>query len=156
MLGSAFSLVSACGASVPQSATLPEAPSAESAVASASEAVVPATWTADMSQAQQVAFMKQHVMPALTPAFQQHDAARYADFSCKTCHGPEYKNPHEFLPRLTMANGQLTSFAEKPEVSKFMAEVVTPKMAQAMGLPPFDMTTHEGFGCGGCHAIDMK
>ncbi|MFM2417476.1 MAG: hypothetical protein RL385_2199, partial [Pseudomonadota bacterium] len=29
MLGSAFSLVSACGASVPQSATLPEAPSAE-------------------------------------------------------------------------------------------------------------------------------
>jgi len=25
-----------------------------------------------------------------------------------------------------------------------------------MGLKPYDPATHEGFGCGGCHTIDMK
>jgi hypothetical protein len=50
----------------------------------------------------------------------------------------------------------MTAFAEKPQMAKFMAESVAPKMAAAMGLPPYDPQTHQGFGCGGCHAIDMK
>ena len=29
-------------------------------------------------------------------------------------------------------------------------------MAKAMGMPEYDMKTHTGFGCGGCHAIDTK
>ena len=102
-----------------------------------------------------MAFMKTRVVPAMGPVFQSHDA-KYANFSCKTCHGPEYKNPHDFLPKLTMKGGNLTAFAEKPEISKFMAESVVPKMATAMGLPPYDMKTHQGFGCGGCHTIESK
>jgi hypothetical protein len=76
--------------------------------------------------------------------------------TCKTCHGPAYKEPKEFLPHLTMKDGKITAFAEKPEVSKFMAEKVVPEMAAAMGQPPYDPATHKGFGCGGCHTIDMK
>jgi cytochrome c551/c552 len=50
----------------------------------------------------------------------------------------------------------MTAFADKPEVAKFMAEKVVPEMAATLGEPPYDMTTHKGFGCGGCHTIDMK
>jgi cytochrome c553 len=109
-----------------------------------------------MPRDQQAAFMKKNVMPNMKPVFQAHDATRYANFSCKTCHGPEFKDPHEYLPKLTMKDGKLTAFAEKPEVAKFMAEQVAPKMAAAMGLPPFDMKTKQGFGCPGCHTVEMK
>ncbi len=40
-------------------------------------------------------------------------------------------DPKEFLPHLAMKD--LT-----------------------LGEPPYDMTTHKGSGCGGCHTIDMK
>ena len=103
-----------------------------------------------------MAFMKKNIVPAMAPVFQGHDAKRYADFGCATCHGPAYKDPHEFLPHLTLKDGNLTAFKEKPEIAKFMAESVTPKMAAAMGLPHYDPATHQGFGCGGCHTIDMK
>ena len=103
-----------------------------------------------------MAFMKKNIVPAMGPVFQGRDATRYADFGCKTCHGPEYKDPHEFLPHLTVKNGKLLAFTEKPAIAKFMAESVEPKMADAMGLPHWDEKTHQGFGCGGCHAIDMK
>lgn len=109
-----------------------------------------------MSKDQKVAFMKNHIMPAMQPVFQKGDAKKYAEFTCKTCHGPAYKEPDEFLPRLTMKGGAITSFAEKPEVSKWMAEAVVPAMAKAMGMQPYDPATQKGFGCGGCHAIDMK
>jgi hypothetical protein len=64
--------------------------------------------------------------------------------------------PKDFLPKLTFKDGKLTAFADKPEISKFMAEQVTPHMAAALGLPPFDMKTHTGFGCNGCHTVLMK
>ena len=119
-------------------------------------APAPASWSKEMTQDQQMAFMKTNILPAMGPVFQSHDATKYADFSCNTCHGPAYKNPHDYLPRLTMKDGNLTAFAEKPEVARFMAESIAPKMAASMGLPPYNMQTHQGFGCGGCHAIDMK
>ena len=100
--------------------------------------------------------MKTHVVPSMKPVFQAADATRYAEFSCKTCHGPGFKAPRDYLPKLTMKDGKLTAFAEKPEIAKFMAENVAPKMAEAMGLPPFDMQTGKGFGCTGCHAIEVK
>lgn len=109
-----------------------------------------------MSKDQKAAFMKQKVMPPLSKTFQTANAKHYADFSCKSCHGPDYKEPKDFLPHLTMKGGTLTAFAEKPEVSKFMAEKVVPEMASAMGLEPYDPKTHKGFGCGGCHTIDQK
>jgi cytochrome c551/c552 len=152
-----LALSAACGGSAP-AASPPATPSATpaSAAPEPAAAALPTTWSKDMPKEQQLAFMKKNVLPAMGPAFKAHDAARYADFGCKTCHGPAYKNPHEFLPKLTLKDGKMTAFAEKPEVSKFMAESVVPKMAAAMGLPPYDVQTHQGFGCAGCHDIEMK
>jgi hypothetical protein len=100
--------------------------------------------------------MKANVVPRMGAVFKAKDAAHYAAFGCKTCHGPSMKDPKEFLPHLAMKDGKMTAFAEKPEVAKFMAEKVVPEMAATLGEPPYDMTTHKGFGCGGCHTIDMK
>ncbi len=128
-------------------------PSAEAAPA---EVTSPETWSEATTLELQVAFMKAKIMPPMGPVFQASDAEAYADFSCATCHGPDKKPPTEYLPELTLKDGKITSFEEAPEVSKFMAEEVVPKMAAAMGLAPYNPETHEGFGCGGCHAIKQE
>lgn len=159
-VGALLVLSAACGGSAPtavqpsspQPTAAPPAGQAETAPAGP----LPSSWSKDMPKEQKVAFMKTHVVSAMMPVFQGANATRYADFSCKTCHGPEFKDPHEYLPKLTMKDGKMTAFAEKPEIAKFMAESVAPKMAAAMGLPPFDMKTGQGFGCAGCHAVDRQ
>jgi cytochrome c551/c552 len=150
----ALPLVIACGAAAPE----PVSPSSAAPQPSAApvEAALPAAWSDAMPREQQVVFMKTKVMPVAAATFKDHDATKYGNTDCKLCHGPDRKNPKDFLPRLTMKGGELTAFAEKPEMSKFMAESVGPKVAAAMGLPPYDRKTHQGFGCGGCHAIDQK
>jgi hypothetical protein len=166
--------VAACGGS-PAPAPEAPAPPAESAAPAASEETpkpaetaaapaapeAPATpahdmWTKDLTKDQQVAYMKKNVVPEMEPVFKGYDEKMFAKFSCKTCHGPAYKDPHEFLPKLAFKDGKITSFEKKPAISKFMAEQVVPHMATAMGMKPFDPATKEGFGCGGCHTVSMK
>lgn len=151
VLLAALTLASACGGESPPPASPPPGGSS-----SASPAALPSAWQAGMTKDQQMAFMKERVVPPLAKVFQAHDAKEFASFGCVTCHGPKYQEPKDFLPRLTMKDGKITSFAEKPAVSQFMAEKVVPAMAAAMGLPPYDPATHKGFGCAGCHAIDAK
>jgi hypothetical protein len=156
----AIGAAAGCGGGTPEpAAPIQAAPSASaSAAASAAAPVinVPTAWSKDMTKEQQVAFMKKNVVGRMGKVFQAHDGSKYAEFSCKTCHGPDYKDPKEFLPKLTFKDGKITAFADKPEMAKFMASNVTPEMAQAMGMKPFDPQTHQGFGCGGCHTVDMK
>lgn len=152
---------SAAPSSAP-AASAAAAPSA-SASAAASGSVAPetpapagTTWSDSWTKEQKSAFMKQHVVPRMSKVFQGADAKKYAEFGCKTCHGPQYKDPKDFLPKLTMKNGKMTAFTDKPQVAKFMAEKVTPEMASAMGMQPYDPATQKGFGCGGCHTVEMK
>ena len=153
---------SACGGATPVAPTSPTPAASDSAspVASAPATSTPApagpVWNRNASKDEQMAFMKTRVIPPMSKVFQAHDGARYATFGCVTCHGPQYKEPKEFLPHLTFKDGKITSFADKPEISKFMMEKVVPEMAAAMGMKPYDPKTHEGFGCGGCHTVDMK
>jgi hypothetical protein len=160
----------ACGGSAPPPATTPASPADSSsagagtapppadtsAAGGAADATVPATWSKDLPKPQQGAFMKANVIPPLSAAFKAHDATKYADFGCKTCHGHPFQDPHDFLPHLTFSGGNLTQFKDKPEISKWMHEVVEPTMAKAMGQQPYDMKTNTGFGCKGCHTVDMK
>ncbi len=165
----AVALVAACASSQ----TEPDAPSNEPSDATPAEtsepaeapasngteaetagaSAVPEAWSADLTTEQKGAYMKAKVVPAMTPVFKGHDAEGYAEFGCKTCHGPDWLTPTDYLPELTFKDGKITAFEEDPEVAKFMAEQVTPAMAQAMGMQPFDPATGEGFGCGGCHSI---
>jgi hypothetical protein len=150
------SAVWACASSTPeaQTAAAEEPKAADTSGTEKTAAPLPDTWQKDMSKELQIAFMKERVMPAMTPVFKEHDAKEFANFGCETCHGPEYKTPTQYLPALTLKDGKLTSFETDPEISKWMAEKVVPAMAGAMGMPPYNPETNEGFGCGGCHAIE--
>jgi hypothetical protein len=159
----AFALpLSACGGSEP-GAVAPSGTGpvdADAGVASAvptspaTAAALPKTWSDSMTKEQQVAFMSKNVIGPLGKTFKEHDSARYADFSCKTCHGANRQDPHAFLPHLKLEGDNLTAFKTDPEIAKFMHEKVVPAMASAMGLPEYDMKTKQGFGCGGCHTFD--
>src|SRR6187551_1777504 len=158
-------LASACGGAPAEPVTPPTPPAAPEA-APAAEAAKPAAsaataapdetpppahdvWKEGMSKDEEVAFMKKNVVPEMGPVFKAFDAKRYAEFSCKTCHGPKFKLPKDFLPKLTFnKEGKLISPSDEPALAKFMGEEVAPHMAAAMGLKPFDMATHTGFGCG--------
>jgi hypothetical protein len=163
----------ACGGSAPPPATTPAAPTDTSAAASAAPTTTaapagsgaapadataaPGAWSKTaLSKEQQAAYMKTKVMPAMSPVFKGHDATKYAEFGCKTCHGHPFQDPHDFLPHLTFSGGTITQFKDKPEISKWMHEQVEPGMAVAMGQQPYDMKTNTGFGCKGCHTVDMK
>jgi hypothetical protein len=114
---------------------------------------VPAAFSA-MSQAQRLEHMKTVIRPRMAQVFQEHDAAKYADFGCRTCHGPNDDDPHAVLPVLTLSNGGYKKLLdEKTAKMLFMREKVTPTMVAAMGEPPFDMATRKGFGCSGCHRV---
>lgn len=141
----------ACGGPDPATPTTPGGPTPPDAKPAA-----PAAWSDSLPMDQKAAFMKANVVPRMGKVFQAKDPARYAGFGCTTCHGPSMKDPKDFLPHLAMRDGKMSAFTEKPEIAKFMAEKVVPEMAATLGEPPYDMTTHKGFGCGDCHTIDMK
>jgi hypothetical protein len=143
-----------CGAgtSGTQAAAQPVAASATTAPLSAA----PTAWREDLPKEQKMLFMEQVVMPRMGKVFQAHDAKRYAEVSCETCHGPDGKDPKEHLPALVLRDGKLKAFADAPVVSKFMAERVVPEMAAVMGQKPYDPQTKQGFGCGACHRMNKQ
>src|SRR5260221_3218875 len=101
-----FGALGACGGA-PEPATpagtpagaAPGAPGAPGAPAA------PAAWTDDMPKDQKMAFMKANVAPRMGKVFQGMNAQHYADFGCKTCHGPDWKLPKDKLPKLAMKDG---------------------------------------------------
>jgi hypothetical protein len=64
-------------------------------------------------------------------------------------------HPVDFLPELHVKDGKLVEAAEHPEMAKFMGEKVSPAMADLFGKPHYDPATGKGFGCGGCHKMNM-
>jgi hypothetical protein len=108
----------------------------------------------DLAPADKLNLMKTVVAPEMAKVFQSLDAEHYEDFGCKTCHGPGVKEgkfdmPSEALPKLPKNIGEV--FKSQPDMAKFMAEKVLPKMAEILGEEPFDPETHQGFGCLACH-----
>lgn len=141
--------LAACGGSQP-AASSPAEPGAAPAEGSAD------VWSDSMSDQQKADFMKKKVVPAMAKTFQEFDAKKYADFGCKTCHGPQFKpHPVDFLPELHVKDGKMVEAEEHPELAKFMSEKVSPQMAEIFGKKPYDPQTKEGFGCAGCHKMDM-
>ncbi len=152
----AESAAPAASSAAPATSSEPASSAAPAASASAAPEGPPAAWKDDLSPKEKAAFMKANVAPRMGKVFQEKDPKHYAEFGCKTCHGPDHKDPKEFLPHLTMKGGQITAFKDKPGTAKFMSEKVVPEMASVLGKPPFDMKTKQGFGCMGCHTVDQK
>jgi hypothetical protein len=120
---------------------------------------------ANMSFEQRKKLMKSSVFPELKKAFQAFDAKKYQKFTCATCHGDgatdgKFKMPNAKLPKLPPPTDRAAFAAlqaKKPEVVKFMGTVVTPKVAQLLGLPEWAPQNPKGFGCYACHtSADAK
>ena len=144
----------ACGGAQPAPAA-PGEPGAEPA-ADGAAAGGGDVWSDTMSDKEKGAFMKKKVMPAMSKIFKDHDAKEFGDFGCKTCHGPQFKpHPVDFLPTLHFKDGKMLEAEKEPEMVKFMHDSVTPAMAELFGKKPYDPATNEGFGCKGCHNVEM-
>src|SRR5215204_2805298 len=79
----------ACGGSQPAAST-PAEPGAAPAADAPAEGSAD-VWSDSMSDKQKAEFMKKKVVPAMSKTFQEFDGKKYADFGCKTCHGPQMK-----------------------------------------------------------------
>lgn len=104
--------------------------------------------------------MMTQVVPKVGKAFKEHDAKKFDKFGCKTCHGDAKTktkdDPKKVLPKLVFKDGGFEKLQKsKPAMMKFMGEKVVPLMAEALGEKPYDPATKQGFGCGGCHTVEM-
>ena len=103
---------------------------------------------------QQIEFMKTKVMPAMEPIFKAHDATKYAQFGCQTCHGPgaekgEFEMPTPTLPVLDFKD--MSKY--KKEDLEWMGKDVKPTMAKLLGETEYTAENPTGFGCGHCHTV---
>lgn len=108
-----------------------------------------------MTHEQRGHFMAHVVMPAMQPIFQDHDATRYAEFSCGTCHGANAHDVNFMMPNglhpLDHATIMATFQSQDPSAT-WMTQHVWPRMAELLGEEPFDQATGSGFRCTDCHA----
>ena len=146
----ALLVLAACG-SKPPPPTTPPPPVAT--------AVLPDVPFDQLDPEQQVQFMKQKVVPAMKPMFQNHDGKKFAEFGCKTCHGKQvddghYDMPNAELPKLVFKEFKAgTSKFAKADV-EWMAKEVKPTMAKLLQLPEFTPDRPNGFACNACHPTE--
>ncbi len=117
----------------------------------------PKPWD-EMDHGEQADYMRDRVVPVMKPLFVAFDPTAYAEFGCKTCHGPdarerEFKmpNPHNDTLYPTGSAEQLKTVADHPEEVRFMFQKVVPAMQALLGLEDFDEVRGTGFSCYFCH-----
>jgi hypothetical protein len=137
---SALLLSAACGSKATSSGTGPTA--------------VAATPFAQMTHEQQGKFMKDVVVPEMAKLFQAYDATKYAEFGCKTCHGPsveagKFDMPNPMLAKLNFADPSKMD----PKAAEFMKNQVKPAMARLLQEPEYTPENPKGFGCLECHTM---
>lgn len=129
--------------------------------AKSAEPPTPTVWK-DMNHDQQMAYMKDVVMPKAKAAFVAFDPA-YQDMDCETCHGDgvadkTYKLPN---PKIRPLPNTETAFmallgedADAAKITPFMVEQLEPLMGELLGKTVFDPKTMTGeFSCNNCHTL---
>jgi hypothetical protein len=111
-----------------------------------------------MTKDQRKDYMKKVVAPEMKKVFVAFNK-KYSNMSCPTCHGDgatdgTFKMPNPKLPKLpgpTDKAGFQALMQKKPDVAKFMATQVKPKMAALLNMPEWTPEKPVGFSCYGCH-----
>ena len=106
---------------------------------------------------QRFQFMKEKVVPTMEPLFKNHDAKKFAEFGCKTCHGDgadagKYDMPNDKLPKLF--GPSMDKF--KKEDVEWMSKEIKPTMAKLLQQPEMSRENPKGFGCLECHTAEAK
>jgi cytochrome c553 len=104
---------------------------------------------------QRIAFMKQKVMPAMKPIFQNHDAKAFEKFTCGTCHGAQAKEGHFDMPNPKLPKLNFNDMSKfKKEDLEWMEKEVLPTMGKILGLQLYSKENPNGFGCLACHTME--
>lgn len=122
------------------------------------DAIPSAPGWATMSHDDRAAWMAQEVVPRMETMFLAYDAERFADFSCRTCHGEgaangDFEMPSRSLPALhpTGSPEQHRMLEDYRDGCTFMFQEVLPTMQRLLGAPGYDEATQQGFSCYACH-----
>jgi hypothetical protein len=112
-------------------------------------------WAA-MDRTERVAHMTAVVMPRMKALFQAHDPARYATFTCATCHGAgvadgTYTMPNPALLQLVSKGFRREIYLPHQAMVRFMWSEVQPTMAELLGVRESRFGRGAGFNCRGCH-----
>jgi len=117
----------------------------------------------DMNHDQRLDFMKTTVMPKMKAEFAAYDGKKFANITCRTCHGEGAKDGTFKMPNpklMPKIGNDMPSFEklmkDRPDAVKFMSTKVVPDMAQMLGQDPYDPKTGKGFGCHACHTAPDK
>ncbi|MGE0549572.1 MAG: hypothetical protein AB7O24_13185 [Kofleriaceae bacterium] len=137
----------ACGSKSPSTTT----------TANAAKPALPDVPFDQLDHDQRAQFMDEKVVPAMAEIFKAYDPQKYAQFGCKTCHGPgaekgEFHMPNPDLPKLNFSD--MSKF--KPEALEWMNTKVKPTMASLLKQPEMTKDNPEGFGCLECHTMEGK
>lgn len=113
------------------------------------------TWP-EMTIVQRQAHMQQVVLPRAAAVFREWRPNRYAEITCKLCHGQgvdiwDFSMPTDHLPRLSGDVLLGTEFEKYPDTTRLKLNRLVPEMSDALGLKSFSIITRKGFGCYSCH-----
>jgi hypothetical protein len=111
---------------------------------------------ADKTDKQKLEHMGIVVLPNMKKEFQAYDAAQFGTFKCETCHGANGKDkgwhmPNDSIYPLDKADPIKAAKEYDEKVTKFMDEIITPKMAEMLDSPRWSPSTPNGVGCFTCH-----
>lgn len=96
-------------------------------------------------------FMRDRVMPTMSPLFREHDPKKFAEFSCKTCHGDRAETDHE-MPNPALIKLDFADLSKLDQKTlEFMTKTVKPTMAKLLREPERSDVLPKGFGCTHCH-----
>jgi hypothetical protein len=95
-------------------------------------------------------FMREMVLPALRPLFNEFDPVKFASVSCKTCHSSGAQDGSFAMPSADLPSLSSQALANPDErtqpIIDFMRNVIKPKMAELLGEQ-----TAPGLRCSACH-----
>lgn len=111
----------------------------------------PQPWE-QMDGAAREAYMTDVVEPHMREAFVQHDAEKFADFGCATCHRGgidrgDHSMPNPELPKLSRHHFIREHYRPNRELVRFMWRRVEPEMARMLGKKH----GRRHFSCRSCH-----
>jgi hypothetical protein len=144
-----LALAAACGGKTPATTTTGGGDTGSAAPA------LPDVAFEKLDHDQQIQFMKEVVVPTMGPLFKNHDAQKYAEFGCKTCHGEgaekgEFDMPNPNLPKLNFADMS----KHKKEDLDWMGKEIKPTMAKLLKEAEYSPENPKGFGCLQCHTAE--
>ncbi|MDP4229132.1 MAG: hypothetical protein Q8916_01855 [Bacteroidota bacterium] len=111
-----------------------------------------------MDRSERMAYMKQVVFPTMKPLFAAFDPKKFGNMKCITCHGngaldDSYKMPNPQIWKLPRTKEGWAK--ADTNYMNFMRTTVKVKMADLLGLHPYDKDHKDGFGCGNCHTDEQ-